>query len=97
MSNEYQKIKSKVLEVLSPLGFSEEQPATADGNGPLHCILAKGGRKFMVQWDGEENFGWVESWVDGDWVMLESIVPESPDAEFAGHLDSLIAELKSCL
>lgn len=95
MSNEYQKIKSKVLEVLSPLGFSEEKPVTADGS--MQCILSKGDRKFMVQWDVEENFGWVESWVDGDWVMLESIVPESPEPEFAGHLDSLIAELKSCL
>lgn len=96
MSNEYQKIKGKVVEVLSPLGFSEEQPDLAEGK-VIRCILSKGDKKFMVQWDGEENFGWVESWSDGDWVMLESIVPESAEPEFTGHLDSLIAELKSCL
>jgi hypothetical protein len=93
--NEYQKIKDKVAEILAPLGFAE---GTADADrGPMSCVFAKGEKKFMVQWDAAEGMGSVEAWEGGDWNMLESIVPESADAEFAGHLNALCAELKSHL
>lgn len=96
--NEYQKLKSKVLEILAPLGFSEETPdAQTGGAGSMQCILAKGERKFMVQWDAEEGMGSVEAWLDGDWSMLESIVPEAPAEKFSECLDALCAEIKSNL
>ncbi len=93
--NEYQKIKDKIAGVLVPLGFSEGK-ADAD-RGPTSCVFSKGDKKFMVQWDEAEGMGSVEAWENGDWNMLESIVPASADAEFAGHLNALCAELKSHL
>jgi hypothetical protein len=93
--NEYQKIKDKLAEILVPLGYSEGK-ADAD-RGPMSCIFSKGEKKFMVQWDAAEGMGSVEAWEGGDWNMLESIVPASADAEFAGHLNALCAELKSHL
>jgi hypothetical protein len=96
--NEFQKVKSRILEILSPLGFTEEKSDTGtDGKGSMQCILAKDERKFMLQWDAEEGMGSVEAWVDRDWSMLESIVPESPAEKFAECLDSLCEELKSQL
>lgn len=94
----YQKLKSKLVEVLGPLGFAEEKPDTAtDGKGSMQCILARGDKKFMVQWDGEEGMGSVEAWQDGDWAMLENIVPEAPEPKFSECLDALCEELKSLL
>jgi hypothetical protein len=95
--NGYQKIKSRVLELLAPLGYAEEMPDTADGAGATQCILARGAKKFMLQWDVVEGMGSVEAWVDGDWAMLDSIVPESPEPKFSDCLNSLCEELKSHL
>lgn len=88
----YQKMKDKVQEILAPLGFSEGK-ADAD-RGPMSSVFSKGDKKFMVQWDGEEGMGSVEVWQDGDWTMLESIVPEAPEPKFSECLNSLCAELK---
>lgn len=94
----YQKIKNKVQEMLLPLGFAEARPdAEMEGHGSVRCVFAKGEKKFLVWWDAEEGMGSIEAWVDGDWVMLETVVPESAEAEFAGHLNSLCTELKSYL
>jgi hypothetical protein len=95
--NEYQKMKSRILEILSPLGFTEEKSDTGTDKGSMQCILSNGAKKFMLQWDAQEGMGSVEAWVDGDWSMLESIVPESPAEKFAECLDSLCEELRSQL
>jgi hypothetical protein len=96
--SEYQKIKNKILEVLAPQGFVEERPdSKVDDKGSMQCVLSNGEKKFMLQWDGGEGFGWVETLVNSDWVMLDTIVPESSESEFGGHLNSLCSELKTLL
>lgn len=94
----YQKIKSKIQEMLLPLGFSEDKPsAETEGHGSMGCIFSKGEKRFMVWWDTEEGLGSIEAWANGEWVMLETVVPESSESEFSGHLNSLCIELKSHL
>jgi hypothetical protein len=91
----YQKIKDKVQAILAPLGFTEGK-ADAD-RGPMSCVFAKGDQKFMVLWDAAEGMGSVEAWEDGDWAMLESIVPEAPEPKFSECLNALCDEIKSRL
>jgi hypothetical protein len=93
--DEYQKIKNKLAEILLPLGFAEGK-ADAD-RGPMSCVFAKGYKKFLVQWDEGESMGSVEAWEDGDWNMLENIVPEAPEPKFSDYLNALCAELISHL
>ena len=96
--HEYHKIKQKIVGVLSPLGFVEVVGDTdLDYCGSRHCIHANNDKRFMIQWDGEEGFGSVESWVNESWIMLKTIVPESAESEFNIHLNSLCEELKTYL
>jgi hypothetical protein len=52
----------------------------------------------MINWDGEEGFGSVESWQGNNiWVMLEPIVPESTEQEFNKNLTALCQVVKAQL
>ncbi len=96
--HEYQKIKQKVVELLSPLGFEEMVEDTdSDYYGSRYCIHANHEKRFMIQWDGEEGFGSVESWASESWTMLKTFVPESTEKEFNNNLKSLCEELKTYL
>ena len=61
--HEYHKIKSNITKLLSNAGYEEGKPDTEiDYCGSIYCIYASGKKRFMIQWDGEEGFGSVESW-----------------------------------
>ncbi|WP_346837034.1 hypothetical protein [Microbulbifer sp. SAOS-129_SWC] len=89
--HEYHKIKSNIAGLLLESGYSEDKPDTEIGYcGSMHCIYASGEKRFMIQWDGEEGFGSVESWQgDNTWVMLEPIVPEGTEQDFNNNLTAL--------
>ena len=97
--HEYQKIKTIIVDLLSKAGYEEDKPDTnLDCYGSIHCIYAAGESRFMIQWDGEEGFGSVESWQgDNSWVMLEPIVPESIEQEFNINLEALCKVVKARL
>ena len=97
--HEYHKIKNAVVESLSTFGYKEDKPDTElDYCGSMHCIYACGEKRFMIQWDGEEGFGSVESWQGNNtWSMLEPIVPESSEQEFSKNLTNLCLTIKAQL
>ena len=94
--HEYQKIKSVIVALLSRAGYTEDKPDTElDYCGSIHCIYASGEKRFLIQWDGEEGFGFVESWQgNNSWVMLEPIIPESTQQEFNNKLKALCQVVK---
>ena len=93
--SEYLEIKSEILRILVPLGYKEVKSDTElNYCGSLHSIYCKGDKRFMIQWDGEEGFGSVESWSNKTWKMLNTIVPESSDDEYSVNIKALCNELK---
>ena len=93
--HEYHKIKIEILKLLKPLGYKEAKSDTElDYYGSLHSIYTREEKRFMIQWDGEEGFGSVESWKNNTWTMLISIVPESTETEFKNNISALCNELK---
>jgi len=96
--HEYHKIKSEIVGILQPHGFDEVvADQELDYCGSVHCIYAKDEKRFMIEWDGEEGFGAIESWSNESWSMLKTIVPESTEAEFSKNLGALCEELKTYL
>ena len=97
--HEYHKIKSSIAEILSKAGYEEDKPDTdLDYCGSMHCIYASDDKRFMIQWDGEEGFGSVESWQGNNtWVMLEPIVPEGTEQDFNNSLTALCQVVKAQL
>ena len=85
--------------MLTKAGYEEDKPDTElDYCGSMHCIYASGENRFMIQWDGEEGFGSVESWRDNNtWVMLEPIVPEGSEQDFNNNLTALCQVIKAQL
>ncbi len=88
-----------IVEQLSTAGYEEDKPDTElDYCGSMHCIYALGEKRFMIQWDGEEGFGSVESWQgNNSWVMLEPIVPEGTEQNFTNNLTALCQVVKGQL
>ncbi len=97
--HEYHKIKDTIAELLVPLGYQEDKPDTdLDYCGSIHCIYASGKKRFLIQWDGEEGFGSVESWQnDNTWLMLEPIMPEAIESEFNKNLAAICQTIQGCL
>lgn len=97
--HEYHKIKNEVVGFLSQAGYKEDKPDTElDYCGSVHCIYASGEKRFMIQWDGEECFGSVESWLgDNTWKMLEPIVPGGTQQDFDSNLAALCLVIKAQL
>jgi hypothetical protein len=97
--HEYHKIKKAVVELISPLGYQEDKPDTElDYCGSMHCIYVSGEKRFMIQWDGEEGFGSVESWQGNNtWALLDPIVPEAKELEFNKNLAALCLQIKAQL
>lgn len=95
----YQIIKNAVKEILLPLGFSESFPdSDADYCGSRYSIFSLREKRFMVEWDGEEDSGSLSHW-QGEkyWVQLEPIIPESTEPEFSKALEAACIELKTYL
>jgi hypothetical protein len=97
--NEYHKIKNALTQVLCKDGYKEVKPDTdLDVYGSVHSIYALGEKRFMIGWDGEEGFGFVEQWEGkNQWAMLTPILPEESEANFEDYLTALCAEVKDRL
>lgn len=97
--HEYQIIKQKLVPVLTDAGLREVvADRSLDVYGSVHSIFASDAARIMLGWDGEEGFGYAETWEgNGVWRMLESRVPEGPAAEFESDLDVLSRELSQYL
>ena len=94
--HEYYRLKKAVAKVLSNFGFTESIPDTeTDGCGSIFCMYVSAGKRFIIEWDGEEGFGLVQSWQGGtDWQALEPIVPESTELELQRNISALCAEVR---
>ena len=97
--NEFIKLKRPIKDLLSGEGYIEVKPDTKiDDGGSEHCIYASGEKRFMIQWDGEEGFGSVESWQGSNtWIMLEPIVPVGTEQDFNRNLQDLCGTIKCLL
>lgn len=95
LMHEYQIIKQKLVPVLNRAGLNEAvADRTLDVYGSVYSIFASDVARIMVGWDGEEGFGYAETWEGNNvWRMLSSTVPEGSADEFAADIEALTDEL----
>ena len=93
--HEYQIIKRRLAPVLNGSGLHEAVPdRSLDVYGSVHSIYASNVARVAVGWDGEEGFGYVETWEGNNvWRMLDSKVPEGRADQFESDLEALARDL----
>jgi hypothetical protein len=93
--HEYYKIKQRVQEILIPLGFEEIKPDTdLDVDGSVHCIFAKSNFRFMIEWNGEDRCGYINSWQNSQWQQLGSTIFHESETELYWIIESTCKELQ---
>ena len=93
--HEYQAIKVEILEAFDGYSFTQEsENLEVDYYGSMQCILVSNDHRLLVQWDGEEGFGFVEYWNDGEWKNFETTIPENEAAVFQTNIKKLCSEIQ---
>ena len=84
-------MKDTIGNLLSQAGYNEVKSDTeTDVYGSVYCIYALGRKRFMIQWDSEEDFGSVEFWQsDNMWVTIEPIIVDESEQNFNNGLSEL--------
>lgn len=93
--HEYRVIKERLAVPLAEAGLEEVVGDTEwDVYGSVRSVFASEANRVLVGWDGEEGFGYVETWEgDNQWRMLRAKVPEGTAEQFAADLEALAHEL----
>jgi len=96
--HEYYRIEQGIWPHLEKAGFvKESENDQVDYCGSIRTIFAKDERRVLLEWDGEEDFGFAEVWRNGEWCALPTKVLESKKAEFQSAIKKLCADLQGYL
>ena len=64
--------------MLEQAGFTiESENPELDYYGSLRTIFVAGEKRVLLEWDGEEGFGYAEVWKNGEWEQLPTNVRTS--------------------
>ncbi|MDH3694367.1 MAG: hypothetical protein OER96_07355 [Gammaproteobacteria bacterium] len=84
--------------MLENAGFViESENSQLDYCGSLRTIYVSGEKRVLLEWDGEEGFGYAEVWKNGEWEKLPTNVLESTESEFQKAIENLAEEMKEYL
>lgn len=96
--HKHYRIQEALLPSLSAAGFTiESENDDVDCYGSIRTIFACGEKRVLLEWDGEEGFGYAEVWRDGAWQSLATKVLESQESGFRAAVQQLQQELGSYL
>lgn len=96
--HEHYQIQEALLSMLEEAGFAiESENPQLDYYGSLRTIFVAGENRVLLDWDGEEGFGYVEVWKNGEWEKLPAKVPESKGIAFHKAIEKLAEEIKAYL
>lgn len=94
---EYQRIKLRFKAILESLNYKEVVvDKETDEIGSIYSIFTFEEKRFLLQWDAEEDFFSIERWIDDKWSNLKSKVVKSNEDNFEKSILKLEQELKSC-
>ncbi len=84
--------------MLEQAGFAiESENPQLDYYGSIRTIFVAGEKRILLEWDGEEGFGYAEVWKNGEWEKLPTNVLESKESEFRKAIEKLAEEMKEYL
>jgi hypothetical protein len=96
--HEYYRIKGAVWSVLEKVGFTiESENNQVDYYGSIRTIFVCNEKRVLLEWDGEEGFGYAEIWKNGGWEMMPTKVPEAKESEFQAAIQKLCIDLRKYL
>jgi hypothetical protein len=80
---------------LEKAGFTiESENNHVDYYGSVRTIFVHNEKRVLLEWDGEEGFGYAEVWKHNDWEMLPTKVLESRELEFQAAIQMLCTDLQ---
>ena len=93
--HEHYQIQEALRPMLEQAGFTiESEKPELDYYGSLRTIFVAGEKRVLLEWDGEEGFGYAEVWKNGEWEQLRTNVLESKESEFRKAIETLAEEIK---
>ena len=93
--HEHYQIQEALRPMLEKAGFAiESENPQLDYYGSLRTIFISGEKRILLEWDGEEGFGYAEVWRNGRWEKLLTNVLESKETEFRNAIETLAEEMK---
>jgi hypothetical protein len=96
--HEYYQIQEMLWALLQKAGFHiESENSEVDYYGSIRTIFVCGEKRVLLEWDGEEGFGFAEVWVNKKWKKLPTNVLESKEIEFRKAIENLCEEMKGYL
>jgi len=96
--HEHYRIEAGIWPHLEKAGFvKESENDEIDYCGSIRTIFAKGEKRVLLEWCGEEGLGFAEVWRNGEWRALPTKVLESREAEFEAAIRKLCSDLQEYL
>jgi len=96
--HERYKIQEVILQLLEKAGFKiESENNQVDYYGSDRTIFVNSEKRVLLEWDGEEGFGYAEVWKNNSWERLPTNVLESKEPEFQAAIENLCNDLQGYL
>ena len=93
--HEHYKIQEVIWPLLEKEGFKiESENNQVDYYGSIRTIFVNSEKRVLLEWDGEEGFGYVEIWRNKGWERLPTIVLESNESEFQVAIQKLCIDVQ---
>ena len=93
--HEHYRIKEVIWPLLEKAGFNiDSENNQVDYYGSVRTIFVKNEKRVLLEWDGEEGFGYAEVWKNNSWEKLPTNVVESKESEFNEAIQNLCTDLQ---
>ena len=93
--HEHYKIQEVIWPLLEKEGFKiESENNQVDYYGSIRTIFVNSEKRVLLEWDGEEGFGYVEIWRNKGWERLPTIVLESNESELQVAIQKLCIDVQ---
>ena len=93
--HEHYKIQEVIWPLLEKEGFKiESENNQVDYYGSIRTIFVNSEKRFLLEWDGEEGFGYVEILRNKGWERLPTIVLESNESELQVAIQKLCIDVQ---
>ncbi len=92
--HEHYRIKEAIWPVLEKAGFGiESDNSQLDYYGSIRTIFVHDEKRVLLEWDGEEGFGYAAAWKSDEWENLPTKVLEAKESEFQSAIQRLVTDL----
>ena len=93
--HEHYQIRGAIEPILNEAGFVVELESNQlDYYGSVRTVFVSDEKRVLLEWDGEEGFGFIDVWKNDRWERLPTNVLESSNSEFLSAIEELCTELK---